>query len=114
MLRKYCVVNPIAMNHNNPIPTCVVIKGQIISSPDPIAVAVRITLAPKYLRSEAGSGRSRYSAPGRFLVGNSGAIWPDLFATSAMFCPPQDPYKSPITPSRHISVMLRQCQNQTG
>src|SRR3712207_2434655 len=92
MLRKYCAVNPMAINHNNPIPTCVVIKGQIMSSPDPIAVAARITLAPIYLRSDLGSGRSRYSTPGKFLEGSSGAIWPDLSSTSAMFSPPQVPY----------------------
>src|ERR687893_1912075 len=82
-----------------------------MSSPDPKAVASMITLAPTIFLSGTGSGRSRYSTPGRFLLGSSGAIRPPpgRSATSAMFLL----LKSPITPPRHTSAMLRRCQSQT-
>src|SRR5215218_1062190 len=45
-------------SHRSPIPTCEVMKGQSISSPEPSAVASRIMLAPMYFRRGWGSGRS--------------------------------------------------------
>src|SRR5919112_5448548 len=45
--------------------------GHRISSPEPSAVARIMTLAPMYLRRFRGSGRSRYFAGGRYLLGSS-------------------------------------------
>src|ERR671910_1737730 len=45
--------------------------GHRISSPEPSAVARIMTLAPMYLRRLRGSGRSRYFACGRYLLGSS-------------------------------------------
>src|SRR5918994_5088323 len=45
--------------------------GHRISSPEPSAVARIMTLAPMYLRRFRGSGRSRYVAGGRYLLGSS-------------------------------------------
>src|SRR5829696_9057033 len=69
MLMKYCAENPTKASQSRPTPACEVIYGQMINSPDPSAVASRITLAPRYFLSGWGSGRSRYSSSGRCLVG---------------------------------------------
>src|SRR3712207_5139816 len=71
MLRKYCIENPTTASHSTPMPTCVVMYGQRMSSPEPSAVARMMTLAPMIFLNGRGSGRSLYSTAGRYLVGSS-------------------------------------------
>ena len=71
MLRKYCMDMPTTDSQTSAIPTCVATCGQRISSPEPSAVAERMTLAPTYVRNLLGSGRSRYGTAGRCLLGSS-------------------------------------------
>ena len=51
--------------HMNTSPTCDVMYGHSTNSPEPIAVARMITLAPTTFLNGTGSGRSRVSTAGR-------------------------------------------------
>src|ERR687894_2645284 len=57
-------------------PTCETIRGHIMNSPEPIAVAVMIALAPIIFHIGTASGRARYGTAGRCLLGSSVARLP--------------------------------------
>src|SRR5215210_3880729 len=84
-----------------------------MSSPDPSAVASRITLAPRYFLSGWGSGRSLYSSiPGRYLLGmfQPSPVAPRV-VVSAIRNPPSRSPAYPCIPHR-ILIKHPLCVNE--
>ena len=65
MLMKNWIRKPTIAAHMKTSPTCDVMYGHSTNSPEPIAVARMITLAPATFLNGTGSGRSRVSTAGR-------------------------------------------------
>src|SRR5215207_6856754 len=107
MLRKYWDRKPRVATHSSPTPACVVMWGQISNSPEPRAVASRITLAPMSLPRGTGSGSSLTSSGGRFLVGS---FQPSADALLLMVSVMPEPSLSPNLVS-HVIGTVRSCQS---
>src|SRR5215216_3428681 len=77
----------------------------MISSPEPSAVASSITLAPKYLLSGWGSGRSLYSSiAGRYLLG---MFQPSPVASRAVVSAMRYPPSFPSIPSIPCCILFK-------
>ena len=64
---------PIAAAHRKMSPTCEVMYGQMMNSPEEMPTPTRTTLGPITLRSFGALGMSRYSSGGRWSLRPSGA-----------------------------------------
>ncbi len=69
MLMKNWQVTPTMAAHSIAIPTFAATNGQMMYSPEPTPRPVRITLGPRTLRSDNGSGMSLNAIGGKFWLG---------------------------------------------
>jgi hypothetical protein len=69
MLRKNWRVTPTMAAHSIAIPTFAAMNGQMMYSPEPTPMPARITLGPRTLPRDNGSGMSLNGIAVRFLVG---------------------------------------------
>ena len=64
---------PAAAAHRKTRPTCEVMKGQMMYSPEEMPHPTSTTVGPTIFLNGGAGGMSRYSSGGRFLLGASGA-----------------------------------------